>query len=123
MYNKPSSGDRMGVAAKGTFKIIGRGKVQKWVEYKGEKIEIVFEDALHAPDLDHNLISIGSLMKKGVQLSIDKGGMTLWAPDRTSFLTCAMSGTMFMVEFVDPPPAAMVMQLLHHPVNLETWHC
>ena len=52
----------MGVAAKGMFKIIGHGKVQKWVEYEGEKIEIVFEDALHAPDLDDDLISIGSLV-------------------------------------------------------------
>ena len=52
----------MGMAAKGTFKIVGCGKVQKWVDYEGEKIKVVFEDALHASDLDYNLISIRSLV-------------------------------------------------------------
>ena len=114
----------MGVAAKGTFKIIGRGKVQKWVEYKGEKIKIIFEDALHAPDLDHDLISIGSLIQKGVKLGIDETGTTLRVPDGRPFMKCPMLGTMFIVNFMAPPrlPTALTTQSLNHPADLKTWH-
>ena len=108
-YSEPNNGDRTGVAAKGTFKIVGRGRVQKWVEYEEEKIEVIFEDALHAPDLDHDLVSIGSLVRKGVKLGIDATGATLRAPDGRPFMKCPMSGTMFIVNFTAPPrpPAAL----------------
>ena len=108
------------MTAKGTFRILGCGKVRKWVKYGDEVIEITFENALHAPELDHNLVSIGSLVRKGVKLGIDERGATLRAPDGKPFMTCPMSGTMFIVEFVPPPPSAMVTRSLHHPTDLET---
>ncbi|KAH0588930.1 hypothetical protein H2248_004715 [Termitomyces sp. 'cryptogamus'] len=103
-YHEPSAGNKFRRTARGTFDIAGCGRVRKWVKYDGAVIEVTFEDALHAPGLDHNLVSIGCLVKKGVQLGIDEDGATLRAPDGRPFMRCPMAGTMFVVEFVPPPP-------------------
>ncbi|KAG5726156.1 hypothetical protein E4T56_gene2140, partial [Termitomyces sp. T112] len=106
MYHEPSAGNKFGRTARGTFDIAGCGRVRKWVKYDGAVIEVTFEDALHAPGLDHNLVSIGCLVKKGVRLGIDEDGATLRAPDGRPFMRCPMAAT----------------RSLHHPVDLETWH-
>ena len=110
------------MTAKGTFRILGCGKVRKWVKYSNEVIKITFENALHTSDLDHNLMSIGSLVQKGVKLGIDERGAMLRAPDSKPFMMCPISGTMFIIEFMPLPPSAMVTRSLHHSTDLETWH-
>ena len=62
MYGDPGKRDQTGITTKGTFKIYGCGRVRKWVKYGDKVTKVTFEDALHALDLDHNLISIGSLI-------------------------------------------------------------
>ncbi|KAF8812732.1 hypothetical protein BYT27DRAFT_7159209, partial [Phlegmacium glaucopus] len=41
----------------GKFKISGTGRVEKRVIFDGRVILLAFENAIHAPDLNHNLIS------------------------------------------------------------------
>ncbi|KAG6839084.1 hypothetical protein C0991_006133, partial [Blastosporella zonata] len=53
------------VANGGVFRVEGIGRVRKMVEIEGRKIELTLDNALYAPHLNHNLISIGCLDKKG----------------------------------------------------------
>ncbi|KAG5334213.1 hypothetical protein C0989_003977, partial [Termitomyces sp. Mn162] len=106
-YQVPDEKDTMGVTVNETSRILGCGRVCKWVKFEGVVIEVTLEDMLHAPDLDHNLVSIGSLVQKGVKLGIDEGRAMFHAPDRKPSMRCPMSGTMFIVEFVPPPPSAL----------------
>jgi hypothetical protein len=44
-------------AVAGAFPILGTGNVHKSTIYKGRRVELTFENALHAPSLTHNLVS------------------------------------------------------------------
>jgi hypothetical protein len=52
-------------AKRGKFKISGTGQVEKCVIFDGHVISLIFENAIHTPDLNHNLISIRRLDKAG----------------------------------------------------------
>ncbi|KAF8811477.1 hypothetical protein BYT27DRAFT_7089455, partial [Phlegmacium glaucopus] len=39
----------------GKFKISGTGRVEKRIIFDGRVISLAFENAIHAPDLNHNL--------------------------------------------------------------------
>jgi hypothetical protein len=43
----------------GKFKICGKGRVEKRIIFNGHVKSLAFENVIHAPDLNHNLISIG----------------------------------------------------------------
>lgn len=121
-YNPPSPADAAGVTAKGQkFQILGSEQVRKWTMCDGELSEMTFENALHASNLAHNLISLGSLVKKGVKVGLENGGAVLMAPDGRIFMRCQMEGTMFVVTFTQPP-SALSAHLLTHPTDYETWH-
>lgn len=121
-YHPPSAADVVGVTAEGrTFRIEGCGRVRKWVTYNGETTEILFENALHAPDLSHNLISLGCLVRKGVRIGLEGDGAIMRTPSGDPFMKCTLDGAMFTVPFVQPP-TAMVARSLNKPADLETWH-
>lgn len=121
-YEPPSPSDAAAVTAEGrTFRVIGCGRVRKWVNLNGESIEITLDDALHAPDLAHNLVSLGCLVRKGVKIELEKGGAVMRAPDNVPFLKCKLEGAMFLIEFARPP-AALLARSLSRPTDFETWH-
>lgn len=106
MYNPPSANNLVRVTAEGrTFQVDGCGQVCKWVQYGKEIIEVTFDNALHAPDLFHNLISLGCLVSKGVKVGLEHDGATMQTSDGTPFIKCAMEGVMFTVPFIQPPTA------------------
>jgi len=53
------------------FAIIGRENVDVNCTINGVSRKITFEDALHTPGLQSNLISISKLSKKGVTMNLD----------------------------------------------------
>ncbi|KAG6851865.1 hypothetical protein C0991_005393, partial [Blastosporella zonata] len=61
------------VANGGIFCVEGIGRVRKMVEIEGRKIELTLDNALYTPHLDHNLISIGCLDKKGCTVMFGGG--------------------------------------------------
>ena len=81
MYRPPDEVCKKGLAANISFDIVGCGCVCKWVRLGGEVIEIMFDNTLHAPGLDHNLVSISSLVRKGIHLGIARDGAMLYATD------------------------------------------
>jgi hypothetical protein len=99
-------------AAKGgKFKISGTGHVEKRVIFDGHVILLAFENAIHAPDLNHNLISIGRLDKAGCYLVFRGGGMTCLNSEGKPFLSgvaTGSEGTMYKVEIY--PPAGPLQQ-------------
>ncbi|KAJ3741661.1 hypothetical protein EV360DRAFT_1420, partial [Lentinula raphanica] len=56
-----------------SFEIIGRGKARK-ILYEGDKeITLTFENALHAPNITSDLISVGRLDQLGYHILFGNG--------------------------------------------------
>ncbi|KAF5387622.1 hypothetical protein D9615_000717 [Tricholomella constricta] len=118
----PSSDDTGTTASGGGFTILGTGRVRKTVEFNNETIELTFDDALHAPRLEHNLLSIGCLGKKGCTTTFDGKGATFYDPTGAPFMRgVCHNETMYRIDFV-PKPAAMSARSLTRPADMETWH-
>ena len=103
-------------AAKGgKFKISGTGQVEKRVVFDGWVILLAFENAIHTPDLNHNLISIGRLDKAGCYSVFGGGGMTCLNRDGKPFLSglaAGSEGTMYEVDIY--PPTGPLNQKHHN---------
>lgn len=85
----------------GRFKISGTGHVEKHVIFDGRVILLAFENAIHAPDLNHNLILIGQLDKARCYLVFGEGDMTCLNCEGKHFLSgiaAGSEGTMYKVK-------------------------
>jgi hypothetical protein len=82
----------------GRFTIAGMGRVDKRVIFNGRVITLSFNDAMHTPDLSHNLISIGKLDKGGYFSVFGGGGVTFIGQDGHPFLQGQGVGTMYQVD-------------------------
>ncbi|KAJ3767283.1 hypothetical protein FB446DRAFT_652391, partial [Lentinula raphanica] len=56
-----------------SFEIIGRGKAQKTLFEGSTEITLTFENALHAPNITSDLISIGRLDQLGYHILFGNG--------------------------------------------------
>ena len=133
----------------GKFRISGTGHVEKCVIFDGCIILLAFENAIHAPDLNHNLISIGRLDKAGCYSVFGGGGMICLNREGKPFLSgiaAGSEGTMYEVEVYSPtgplhqkrgdrpsPPMTaareahsrvLVFAMRSHnkPTDIDTWH-
>ena len=92
-------------AKRGKFRISGTGCIEKQVIFDGHVILLAFENAIHAPDLNHNLISIGRLDKARCYSVFRGGGMTCLNCEGKPFLSgivAGSEGTMYEVEVYPP---------------------
>ena len=133
----------------GKFKISRTGQVEKQVVFDGWVISLAFENAIHTPDLNHNLISIGWLDKAGCYSVFGGGGMMCLNCEGKPFMSgiaAGSEGTMYEVEVYTPTgpihqkhkrkvlPStiaareayARVLVFATHshnkPVDINTWH-
>lgn len=148
-YKSSNNKDGDTAAKGGKFKIHGTGRVGKHVIFDGCVILLAFENAIHTPDLNHNLISIGRLDKAGCYSIFGGGGMTCINCEGKPFLSgmaAGSEGTMYKVE-VHPPtgtlhqrgqnkplPSATATKEAHakvlafttrshdKPTDIDTWH-
>ena len=117
--------------------------------FNGQVILLAFENAIHAPDLNHNLISIGRLDKAGCYSVLGGGGMTCLNHDGKPFLSGLAAGSEGMMYEVDVYPLTRPLNQKHHnkplssraaakeaharvlvsatrshnkPTNIDTWH-
>ncbi|RDB17165.1 Retrovirus-related Pol polyprotein from transposon TNT 1-94 [Hypsizygus marmoreus] len=98
----PFHGDAGATATKGgKFTIAGKGRVNKRITFDGRVVLLTF-DAIHTPDLSHNLISIGRLDKAGCFTVFGGGGATFLNPVGAPFMYGQGSGTMYKVELHPP---------------------
>jgi hypothetical protein len=81
-------------------------------------ISLIFDNAIHAPDLNHNLISIGRLDKAGCYSVFGGGGMTCLNREGKPFLSgiiAGSEGTMYEVE-VYPPTGPLLPKHQNRPL-------
>lgn len=107
----------------GVFSILGIGNVRKTTVVDGKTIELTFTEALHTPELSHNLISIGRLDKHGCTVNFGGGTASFTASDGEVFMEGKAVGTMYEVELGTPrAPSAYISRSQNKPVNCATWH-
>lgn len=127
----------------GKFSILGTGNVKKRIIFEGKVINLTFEDAMHTPELSHNLISIGRLDKAGCFTVFGGGGATFINTKGAPFMYGRGEGTMYEVDLLPPTgdvstkdlptsikatiaAAVRVSVFATHshnkPTNIDTWH-
>lgn len=112
-------------AAPYKFPILGTGNVRKSTIYKGKRVELMFENALHTPTLVHNLVSIGRLDVSGKSVLFGNGVGTFLGSDGTPFMSGPRVGTMYELTLNAPggdPTNALAARSQNKPTDLETWH-
>ena len=122
MYKPFHDKDGDTAAKGGKFKISGTGHVEKHVIFDGCIISLAFENTIHAPDLNHNLISIERLDKARCYSVFGGGGMTCLNCEGKPFLSGIVAGseeTMYEVE-VYPPTGPLHQKHQNKPLSLTT---
>ena len=64
-YQPLASREGSGAPVGSTFPIAGVGTIRKSITHNGKQIALTFENSLHTPTLQHNLVSIGRLDRAG----------------------------------------------------------
>jgi hypothetical protein len=102
--------DCKGTAVAGAFPILGTGNVYKSTTYKGQRIEVMFENALHAPSLTHNLVSISCLDVSGKYILFGGGIGTFHDKNGFTFMSGHHIGTMYELTLEPPTSDALAAQ-------------
>ena len=121
---KPLS--RTGESAKATngdFEIIGEGNVtQRYLIEEGERT-ITYTQALHAPTLNANLVSISAFDRAGLLTTFGGGKGVVKKPDETIILTGKGVNGMYLLETLDAKSnTPLALHSLSQPTSLEQWH-
>ncbi|KAG6852019.1 hypothetical protein C0991_004079 [Blastosporella zonata] len=96
------------VANGGAFRVEGMGRIRKMVSYRVREVKITLDNVLHAPHLDHNLISIGCLDLKGCTITFGGGTAIFYEPSGAPFMCgTRYNQTMYQVEFMPEATAMM----------------
>jgi len=80
MYQPLASCEGLGAPVGSTFPIAGVGTVRKSITHNGKQIALTFENSLHTPTLQHNLVSIGRLDRAGYSATFGGGGVNFHDP-------------------------------------------
>ena len=118
----PRTGDSA-KAVDGNFEIVGKGKVIQRYKVEGKERNITYTNALHAPTLNANLVSVGALDKAGITTTF-RGGKGI---ARTSDGVVVLDGTnvngMYILEPTNSPPnQTLAMTSSAQQTSLEQWH-
>jgi hypothetical protein len=118
----PRSGDSA-KAIDGSFEIIGEGNVVQNYQVDGKERKVTYTNALHAPTLNANLVSIGALDKAGLTTTFGNGQGITRQTDGSVVLAGKNVNGMYLLEAVDHVPnTPLAMRSLSQPTTLEQWH-
>lgn len=106
------------------FRVVGRGTVRKTCNTPSGSSELVFKNALHAPDLASNLISINKFDKAGFNVIFGGGQVRFQDPSGREVLCGKGTGGMYLLGTLADAEctAAMVARSQMKPTTLEVWH-
>lgn len=116
----------MGLSAKeGTgFHIAGSGNVSIRVIHNREQNILIFRDALHAPDISTNLISISQLDRLGWTIIFGSGKVKFCNPNGNQVFKGLENGGLYLISgsFISNIPTVLVVCLLRSPVPMSIMH-
>ena len=124
---KPVS-SHIGESAKvnnGGFEIIGEGNVTQCYIVNGGEQEITYTQALHAPSLNANLVSISAFDRAGLTTKFGDGKGVVKKADSTTILVGKGVNGMYLLEPLDAKPTGgtpLALSSLSTSTSLEQWH-
>ena len=80
------------------LKVMGKGMVTLDVLVVGKPDVVNFCNVLHAPELEHNLLSVGTIEKAGYSILAKKGKMTVFDDKDNVALEATRIGTSYLVN-------------------------
>jgi hypothetical protein len=105
------------------FTVLGMGTVQMKVVYNGLEQTLTFRDALHAPDVTANLISISRLDLAGWDI-VFGGRKTRFFKDKKEIFRGILKNGLYLVggSFISNIPTALTARSLRSPGDIALWH-
>jgi hypothetical protein len=85
-YQPLTSPKGVGAPVRSTFPIAGVGTVRKSITCNRKQVALTFENSLHTPMLQHNLVSIGCLDCAGYSATFSGGKVTFHDPKGHLFM-------------------------------------
>lgn len=106
------------------FRVIGRGTVRKICKTTNGVAELVFKNALHAPDLTSNLISINKFDQAGFNVTFGGGVVRFQDPSGREVMCGKGTSGMYLLSTFSGTgaPSAMIAKSQLKPTSLEVWH-
>jgi hypothetical protein len=102
------------------LQILGVGRVRKIFTHEGHNVELIFENALHCPNITYDLVSISEIDKKGYRVEFGGGLAKFFSPDGVHFLTGTATDGLYLLPVREA--VGMSARSLRKPVDIETWH-
>src|ERR1700761_939911 len=90
------------LASEGDFSLVGKGSVTKVFKVDGKLVHLTFKNALHAPSLAANLISVSQLDVAGYYSTFGGGNVDICEGSYgQTILNGRGSAEMYVIEAVD----------------------
>jgi hypothetical protein len=107
-----------------SFTILGTGNINFKVLFKGVEHTLTFCDALHAPDITANLLSISKMDLARWSATFGDQRVQFFNKDKLETFGGTLKNGLYLVHgsFNTSIPTALTAHSLRSPVNIETWH-
>jgi hypothetical protein len=107
------------LASEGDFAIVGKGTVTKVFQIDGKEVHLTFMNALHAPSLSANLVSVSQFDKAGYYLTFGGGSVVIreGGAGETILKGCGSAG-MYVLQATEIYANISTAQ----PTSLKNWH-
>jgi hypothetical protein len=107
-----------------SFTVLGTGNVELRVVFKGSEHTLMFHDALHAPDITANLLSISRMDIAGWSAVFGNGRVQFFNKDKTEIFGSVLKNGLYLIHgsFSTAIPTALTAHFLKSPMNINIWH-
>jgi hypothetical protein len=107
-----------------SFTILGTGNIELKMTFKGKEHTLTFHNALHAPDITANLLSISRMDLAGWNAVFGGGHVQFFNKDKVEVFGGILKNGLYLVHgsFNMAVPTALTARLLQSPANINTWH-
>jgi len=107
-----------------SFTILGTSNIELKVVSEGKEHTLMFHDALHAPDITANLLSISKMDFAGLNAVFSNGHVQFFNKDKVEVFGGVLKGGLYLVHgsFNMTIPTALTAWSLQSPTDIDTWH-
>jgi hypothetical protein len=106
------------------FTILGTGNVELKVVFNGVEHTLTFHDALHAPDIMANLLSISKMDLAGWNAVFGDGRVQFFNKEKVEVFVGTLKNGLYLVNgsFNVSIPTALTARSLQSPADIDVWH-